>query len=87
MVDHGTQENSGLKDAAYSPASEREQEVRNEPGGQTSAATEDPEVDSDAVNLLPGTGGPDDQGDIDAADQEFSLNGKPFPGHPSSGDA
>jgi hypothetical protein len=69
------------KDRAYSPATEREQEVRNAPGGQDSLAEQDPDVDADAVHLLPGTGGPDDQGDVDVPDDEFSLNGKPFPGH------
>ena len=75
-----------LKDTAYSPATEREQEVRNSPGGQESQAKDDPDIDADAVHLLPGTGGPDDQGDVQVDDSEFSLNGRPFPGHPGSGD-
>ncbi|BDZ46425.1 hypothetical protein [Naasia aerilata] len=78
-------EEQTIKDRAYSPATEREQEVRNAPGGQDSLAKEDPDIDADAVHLLPGTGGPDDQGDVDVPDEEFSLNGRPFPGHPGSG--
>ncbi|MCU1438225.1 MAG: hypothetical protein JWP66_1312 [Naasia sp.] len=69
------------KDTAYSPSTEREQEVRQEPGGQESAATRDPDVDADKVRVLPGTGDPDDQGDVDVDDSEFNLNGRPFPGH------
>lgn len=74
-------ENLTRKDRAYSPATEREQEVRQAPGGQESAATRDPDVDADAVRLLPGTGGPDDQGEVEVPDDEFSLDGHPFPGH------
>jgi hypothetical protein len=81
-MENGNEE-SGLKDTVYSPASEREQEVRNAPGGQTGMPERDPDVDGDAVNLLPGTGGPDDQGDIDVPDEEFNLDGRPFPGHAS----
>jgi hypothetical protein len=74
-------EEQTTKDRAYSPATEREQEVRNAPGGQESLAKDDPDIDADAVHLLPGTGGPDDQGDVDVPDDEFTLNGRPFPGH------
>ena len=55
--------------------------MRNAPGGQESAATADPDIDEERVRILPGTGDPDDQGDIQVDDSEFNLNGKPFPGH------
>ena len=77
-------EESRLKDTSYSPGSDREQEVRNSPGGQTGMPQRDPDIDEEAVNLLPGTGGPDDQGDIDVPGDEFNLNGRPFPGHTSN---
>jgi hypothetical protein len=59
-------------DTAYSPASERETESRQE-HPSTSPATRDPEIDDDAVEVLPGTGGPDDQGDVDVDDEYFNL--------------
>ncbi len=77
-------EESRLKDTSYSPRSDREQEVRNAPGGQVGMPQRDPDIDEDTVNLLPGTGGPDDQGDVDVPDDEFNLNGRPFPGHASN---
>ncbi|MFD1715929.1 hypothetical protein ACFSBZ_15755 [Amnibacterium flavum] len=68
------------KDVAYSPASETETERKQE-SGTTSEATADSDVDSDDVNVLPGTGGPDDVGDVDVDPSDVSLDGKPFPGH------
>jgi hypothetical protein len=55
------------KDTLNSPESERETEELQEHSDITSTSTtaNDPEVDSDAVKVLPGTGGPDDFGDID----------------------
>jgi hypothetical protein len=48
------------KDDAYSPSSERETEERQ--------AEPVPSGD-DGVNALPGTGGPDDAGDVDVDDE------------------
>jgi hypothetical protein len=59
-------------DTAYSPASERETEARQDQP-RNSAATKDPEIDEDAITVLPGTGGPDDTGDVDADDEDFNL--------------
>jgi hypothetical protein len=59
-------------DTAYSPASERETESRQEQP-RTSPATQDQEIDDDTVKVLPGTGGPDDPGDVDVDDEDFNF--------------
>jgi hypothetical protein len=48
------------KDRAYAPGSERETAVK-----QNDQSTHAPDVDTDDVDLLPGTGGPDDSGQVD----------------------
>lgn len=51
------------KDTAYSPSSEAEtQEMQVDQFG--SPVFDDEEIDESAVRTLPGTGGPDDPGDI-----------------------
>lgn len=60
------------KDMSYSPASEHDVEHR-QAHPQSSAATDDPEVDEDAVELLPGTGGPDDVGEIDVEGEPINM--------------
>jgi hypothetical protein len=51
------------KDTRYSPASDTDtQQLQDEP--TSSPALDDPEIDSSAVKVLPGTGGPDDEGDV-----------------------
>lgn len=44
----------------YSPASESETQAKQD----APANPRDPDVDPDAVKVLPGTGGPDDPGDV-----------------------
>jgi hypothetical protein len=58
------------KDVSYSPASERETEERQKSPRQ-SAATDD--VDQDAVETLPGTGGPDDNGEVVVPDADLNI--------------
>lgn len=60
------------KDTSYSPASEREMEAR-EAEPSSSAATDDPDIDDSSVDLLPGTGGQDDQGDVDVDPDEIRM--------------
>ena len=55
-----------------SPESDADtEELQGNPGG--SPALADPEVDSSQVKTLPGTGGPDDEGDIEVDPAEFNL--------------
>jgi hypothetical protein len=46
----------------------------------------DADTDTDAVMTLPGTGGPDDGGDIEVDPSELNLSGDSIPGHPKPGD-
>jgi hypothetical protein len=55
---------SDPKDMRYSPASDTDTEELQD-DQPDSPALDDPEIDADAVNVLPGTGGPDDEGDVD----------------------
>lgn len=58
------------KDTAYSPSSEIEtQEMQLDQFG--SPAFDDQEIDATAVRTLPGTGGPDDPGDIRVDEREI----------------
>ncbi|MGO4691264.1 hypothetical protein [Glaciibacter sp. 2TAF33] len=60
------------RDTAYSPSSEREMQARDdEPQG--SAALDDEDINPDDVNVLPGTGGPDDTGDVDVDEDDLNL--------------
>lgn len=57
------------KDTIYSPGSDTStQRLQDDP--LDSPALADPDIDQDAIKVLPGTGGPDDEGDV-------TLPGKP----------
>ena len=62
------------KDRSYSPSSGVETEELQQEGSD-SLALDDPAIDENDVNLLPGTGGPDDVGDIDVDPDEIDLSG------------
>jgi hypothetical protein len=51
------------KDRSYSPSSDRETDARQADPDASEALVGD-EIDLEAVVVLPGTGGPDDAGDI-----------------------
>lgn len=55
-------------DRAYSPSSERETEVFQ----QDRESEQSREEAGPEVNQLPGTGGPDDAGDIDVPDEDLN---------------
>ena len=48
---------------------------QNEPVERSEALSRDPGINADAVRVLPGTGGPDDGGDIDAAPEDYDRTG------------
>jgi hypothetical protein len=52
------------KDKSYSPGSDTDTEQLQD-DAVDSPAFDDPDIDQDAVKVLPGTGGPDDEGDIE----------------------
>ncbi|WP_150308552.1 hypothetical protein [Planctomonas psychrotolerans] len=65
----------------YDPASERDTEGKqDEP--RTSETLDDPEVESEDVQVLPGTGGPDDVGEVEVDPSELNMSGDSIPGHP-----
>lgn len=61
------------KDVSYSPSSGRETEELQ--GSSDSAALDDADIDAADVNVLPGTGGPDDVGDVDVNPDDIDLPG------------
>jgi len=61
------------KDMSYSPSSETETQQKQD--GQPPAALDD-DIDPDAINVAPGTGGPDDVGDIEVDPDDLNLPGR-----------
>ena len=68
-------------DRVNSPQSEDETEVL-----QNEAISDSDGIDHDTnrsdIEVLPGTGGPDDVGDIEVDPSELNLSGDSIPGHP-----
>ncbi|WP_205647473.1 hypothetical protein [Agromyces badenianii] len=58
------------KDVAYSPASEAETAAKQDDGDPTDL---DPDIDPDDVRAVPGTGGPDDEGDVDVDPDDLNM--------------
>ena len=44
---------------------------------KSEAIQQDSEIDSDAVQVLPGTGGPDDVGEVELDPEDYNRDGKP----------
>jgi len=60
----GNDDETVQKDESYSPSSGQEtEEAQESPRG--SEHLDDPEIDASAVKTVPGTGGPDDVGEVD----------------------
>lgn len=57
------------KDTSYSPASETETQAKQE---EAAPSALDPEI-ADKVKVAPGTGGPDDVGDIEVNEEDINL--------------
>lgn len=70
-------------DRAYGPASEDETEVLQNSAISDSEAVDDVDIDQADIKVLPGTGGPDDVGDIEVDPAELNLSGDSIPGHPN----
>jgi len=61
------------KDMSYSPASDTEtQQKQRDPLPETL----DDDIDPDAVRVTPGTGGPDDVGDVAVDPDELNMPGR-----------
>lgn len=61
------------KDRTYSPASETETEHKQDDPLPESL---DDDIDADDVRVVPGTGGPDDVGDVDVDPSELNMPGR-----------
>lgn len=69
----------GDKDMLYSPESERETQSKQSRSVESSDAIADDDVDADQVQLLPGTGGPDDVGEVEVDPDDIHLDAEPDP--------
>ena len=65
-------------DTDYSPSSERDVEELQQDQAD-SPALDDPDIDRSDVRLLPGTGAPDDTGQVDVGSDELHI-----PRHPDA---
>jgi hypothetical protein len=68
-----TEQESLRKDMSYSPASETETAQKQR---DPLPDTIDDDIDADDVRAVPGTGGPDDTGDVDVDPGELHLPGR-----------
>ena len=62
------------KDTNESPTSEKDTEVKQSESVESSSAV-DGDVDVDENDVLPGTGGPDDVGDVEVDPKDLNLSG------------
>lgn len=75
-IDKGLPEGSpGTLPPAYSDTNNRDIEAKQAEDVSDSEAMDDPGIDEDAVEVLPGTGGPDDVGDVDVDPDDINLPG------------
>jgi len=51
----------------------------------TDSPAVDDDIDEDAVQTLPGTGGPDDVGTVEVDPADLNMSGDSIPGHPKPG--
>jgi hypothetical protein len=65
-----SEQESVRKDTSYSPASETETQRKQEDPLPNHL---DGDIDMDAVRAVPGTGGPDDTGDVDFHPEDVQL--------------
>lgn len=60
----------------YHDGNERDIEHKQgEPVTSSEAVQQDPDIDAEAIQVLPGTGGPDDVGDIELDPDEYHPHG------------
>lgn len=73
MKEHPSEDESIERDTVYSPGSDSETTSR-QANPTRSEATDDEEIDADDVKLLPGTGGPDDSGDVEVNPDDIDFD-------------
>lgn len=62
------------KDMSYSPSSETETQRKQE---DPLPETIDDDIDTESINVAPGTGGPDDVGDVEVDPGDLNMPGAP----------
>lgn len=71
----GLSENDSVqKDTTYSPGSETETAEKQD--GPTLPEGVDDDIDAEDVRVVPGTGGPDDVGDVDVDPADLNMPGR-----------
>lgn len=65
----------GALEPDYADTNNRDIKAKQAEDVSDSEAMDDPEIDEDAVDVLPGTGGPDDVGDVDVDPDDINLPG------------
>jgi hypothetical protein len=74
LPDSGLSEDDAVgKDRSYSPASETETEHKQD---DPLPETIDDDIDEDDIRVVPGTGGPDDVGDVDVDPADLNMPGR-----------
>lgn len=68
-----TESDSVRRDMSYSPASETETDQKQK---DPLPETLDDDIDAEAIRAVPGTGGPDDAGDIEVDPEDLNLPGR-----------
>jgi hypothetical protein len=68
-----SEEDAVRKDRTYSPGSESETAQKQD---ETLAETVDDDIDPDQVQVAPGTGGPDDVGEIEVDPADLNMPGR-----------
>lgn len=69
-----SEKDSVEKDTTYTPGSETETAAKQD--GPTLPASVDDDIDPDDVHVVPGTGGPDDVGDVDVDPADLNMPGR-----------
>ncbi|MBT1634387.1 MULTISPECIES: hypothetical protein [Clavibacter] len=65
-----------------SPSEDDTQVKQSEQIVESEGVSDDVPAAADDVQVLPGSGGPDDVGEIDVDPDELNLSGDSIPGHP-----
>jgi len=73
MKEHPSENDPIERDTVYSPSSDEETRERQDKPRE-SQATDDPDIHDEDVNVLPGTGGPDDVGDVEVDPEDIDFD-------------
>jgi hypothetical protein len=65
----------GTPGAGYRDTNDRDIHAKQKSDVSDSEAFDDPEIDRDKVEVLPGTGGPDDVGDTEIEPDDYNRTG------------